>query len=915
MHSPLSLLMIRFTFFLIFFILLFPNQTQQTTLISPVSKDKHSNLFTLSVYIKTPLRPAKLLLDLSYLYPWTVCEDTASYNSSTYRFHECTEDFCESIGFANPSPWCRDCYYSNLTSPQCSQPSTMVCATYVTNPVTDAYDTDFALVDTLALPSLSLTQPIHNNQLITLSNYTFSCAPSYFLKGLPKGVIGLAALGRSNKLTLQAQFNSAFSISRSLAVCFPGSSKSTGVAFFGTRGPYFAFTKSKKIDLSKNFTYTPLLDNPIGVGVTDGFNSPPYNEYYIGLTSIRINGQHVPINASLLTINKENGVGGTKITTRNPYTLLEPSIYKAFTELFVKEASSPSFNLRVVANPVKKPFKVCYSAKGLMVTNSDPKVPIIEFVLGKENAVWRIMGANSMVRVKNKKVDLWCLGFMERVTDEQTSIMMGGKQLEENLVHFDVESNRLGFFSLLTSHDSLFCGDFKVTDFAKHVNFFLIIFFILQFPNQTQQTTLISPVSKDKQTNLFTLSVYLKTPLRPTKLFLDLSLLFPWTVCNDPATYNSSDYHFLQCRGKICLTTPGFQSCLDCRNFGRNTLHCLSSSPGVCSAFLINPITKAFTADYVLVDKLALPSLNQSTHHGQLFSLPNYTFSCAPSFFVEGLPKGVTGLAALGRSKLSIQAQIGSRSFAICFPSSSGSTGVAFFGKRSPYFAFSNSTKIDLSKNLTYTHLIQNPIGTEYDLFSTSPHVEYYIGLTSIRVNGQRVPIKASLLTINKDGNGGAKIATRTPYTLLEPSIYKAFTELFIKEASSSRFNLTVTNNPVKPFKVCYSAKGLMVRRRGPKVPIIDFVLGKEDVVWRIMGANSMVRVKMEKVDLWCLGFMDGGEEERTSIVLGGKQLEENLVQFEVEYNRLGFFSLLNSHHSLSCADFKVTDFAKKHVK
>ncbi|MED6194103.1 hypothetical protein PIB30_025488 [Stylosanthes scabra] len=104
-----------------------------------------------------------------------------------------------------------------------------------------------------------------------------------------------------------------------------------------------------------------------------------------------------------------------------------------------------------------------------MVTNTGPKVPIIDFVLGKENVVRRIMGANSMVRVKNKKVDLWCLGFMERVTNEQTSIMMGGKQLEENLVHFDVESNRLGFFSLLTSHDPLSCGDFKVTDFAKHV--------------------------------------------------------------------------------------------------------------------------------------------------------------------------------------------------------------------------------------------------------------------------------------------------------------------------------------------------------------------------------------------------------------------------------------------------------------
>ncbi|KAL1369116.1 hypothetical protein HN51_023238 [Arachis hypogaea] len=462
MHSLLQLL-IRLSFFFIFFILFFPNQTQQTTLISPVSKDKHTNLFTLSVYLKTPLRPTKLLLDLSFLFPWTVCGDTATYNSSSYHYIDCDETFCEYLGFGNPSLLCQDCYYSNLTSSHCSSPATMVCASYPANPVTNAGDVGYVLVDTLALPGLS--RSTHYGQLISLSNYTFSCAPSYLVKGLPKGVTGLAALGRS-KLSVQAQFGSALSTSHSLAICFPGSSKSTGVAFFGTHGPYFVFSKSNKINLSKNLTYTPLIHNPIGI-TYDFPISPPYNEYYIGLTSIRVNGQHVPINASLLTINKQNGFGGTKIATRTPYTLLEPSIYKAFTELFIKEASSSRFNL-TVTNPVK-PFKVCYSAKGLMVTNKGPKVPIIDFVLDRENVVWRIMGANSMVRVKNKKVDLWCLGFMDGGVKEKTSIVMGGKQLEENLVQFDVESNRLGFFSLLTSHHSLSCADFKVTDFAKHI--------------------------------------------------------------------------------------------------------------------------------------------------------------------------------------------------------------------------------------------------------------------------------------------------------------------------------------------------------------------------------------------------------------------------------------------------------------
>ncbi|MED6194102.1 hypothetical protein PIB30_025487 [Stylosanthes scabra] len=460
MQSPLQLMIIRFSYFFIFFTLVSSNPTLQTsTPISPVSKDEHTNLFALSVYLKTPLRPTKLLLDFSALSPWMYCGDAAAYNSSSDHYVECDESFCADIGLGTTSNMCVDCYNSNLTTSHshCPSPDTMVCASWPTNPITNVVDNAYVLVDTLALPDLN--RSTHHSQLIILSYYTFSCAPSYFLKGLPKGVTGLAALAR-NKLSLQTQFGSALLTSNSLAVCFPGSSESTGVAFFGTRGPYFAYSKSNnKIDLSKNLTYTPLIKNPSST-------SPSRNEYFIGVTSIRINGKRVPFNASLLTINEEYGFGGSKITTRTPYTLLEPSICKAFRALFIKEASSSSFNL-TATRPVK-PFKVCYSAKRLTMTKQGPKVPIIDFVLGSKNVVWRIMGANSMVRIKrHRKADLWCLGFIDGGVKESTSIVIGTKQLEENLVQFDVESNRLGFFSLLASPDSLSCADFKVTDFAK----------------------------------------------------------------------------------------------------------------------------------------------------------------------------------------------------------------------------------------------------------------------------------------------------------------------------------------------------------------------------------------------------------------------------------------------------------------
>ncbi|MED6131725.1 hypothetical protein PIB30_012428 [Stylosanthes scabra] len=287
---------------------------------------------SLSVYLKTPLRPTKLFLDLSFPFPWTVC-DASTYNSSSYSHIDCGSNFCEPLGFGGRV--CTNCFVTSLPSKNCI-PGNMVCGAYPENPVTaDSYSND-VLVDTMAFPEADVST---QTQVISLSNYTFSCAPSSIVKGLPKGVTGLASLGRS-QLSIQAQISTAFSTPNCLAICLPGSSKSTGVAFFGSRGPYNAFSKSQKIDISKFLIYTPLIQNPDSSKDDQFVYANTSNQYFIGLTSIRINGKQVPISSSLLTINKENGHGGTKISSDVPYGVLESSIYKFFTKLFVKEGSS-----------------------------------------------------------------------------------------------------------------------------------------------------------------------------------------------------------------------------------------------------------------------------------------------------------------------------------------------------------------------------------------------------------------------------------------------------------------------------------------------------------------------------------------------------------------------------------------------
>ncbi|KAG8370715.1 hypothetical protein BUALT_Bualt13G0012100 [Buddleja alternifolia] len=155
---------------------------------------------------------------------------------------------------------------------------------------------------------------------------------------------------------------------------------------------------------------------------------------------------------------------------------------------------------------------------------------------------------------------------------------------------------------------------------------------------------------------------------------------------------------------------------------------------------------------------------------------------------------------------------------------------------------------------------------------------DYYIGLTSFKVNGKSVPLNRTLLAIDENGFGGTRLSTSKPYSVLQSSIFEALRDAFMKE--SGALNLTLIK-PVEPFEVCYGAERITSTTMGPRVPTIDLVLQSDEVYWRIYGSNSMVRIRSENVDGWCLGFVDGGLEPKSSIVIGAHQFEDNLLQFD----------------------------------
>ncbi|KAK3031182.1 hypothetical protein RJ639_035339 [Escallonia herrerae] len=163
----------------------------------------------------------------------------------------------------------------------------------------------------------------------------------------------MAGHGRS-RISLPSQFSASFSFPRKFAVCLTSGRNANGAVLFGD-GPYVLL---------------PDVDASIG-GVASSDN-------FIGVKSVKVNEKIIPINAKFLSINNTDGYGGTKISTVNPYTVLETSIYNAVVEAFVNE-----LNATRVASMA--PFGACFSSKGIVSTRGGPVMPPIDLVLQNEN--------------------------------------------------------------------------------------------------------------------------------------------------------------------------------------------------------------------------------------------------------------------------------------------------------------------------------------------------------------------------------------------------------------------------------------------------------------------------------------------------------------------------------------------------
>ncbi|XP_057515786.1 probable aspartic proteinase GIP2 [Amaranthus tricolor] len=422
---------------------LFQAQSATPPYLLPIVKDSQRLQYYTSFLLGTPPFRVSLTIDLSNPWSWFTCNSVGNNEtyyqpypkSSSFRPIPCSNATCDPYD----SHFCADCDFE-----ACGSHKGNMCggslygpSAYTSNP-SGSYTVSYLVVDTISIYKSTDKSPVST----TLSNFPFTCGWTDALKGLSHYTKGILSLARKDS-SLPGLISKTYNVHQIFALCLPSSSTSgiNGAVYFGG-GPYFV--------PSTSFISTPLVRNPVDIGVTIDKGKSSV-EYFINVKSIVVEGTPLKINPTLLSINK-NGIGGTKLSTINVYSVLHTDIYNALVATFTAKAAA----MNITKVDSVSSFTACYSSKNIVGSKTGPKVPVIDLILDG-NSKWRIYGANSMIKVSN---DVRCLAFKDGGSAVKTSVVIGGKQMEDNLVEFDLESSKLRVTSSLLNFGTS-CSQFK----------------------------------------------------------------------------------------------------------------------------------------------------------------------------------------------------------------------------------------------------------------------------------------------------------------------------------------------------------------------------------------------------------------------------------------------------------------------
>ncbi|KAJ4910716.1 Eukaryotic aspartyl protease family protein [Raphanus sativus] len=386
-----------------------------------------------------------------------------------------------------------------------------------------------------------------------------------------------------------------------------------------------------------------------------------------------------------------------------------------------------------------------------------------------------------------------------------------------------------------------------------HLTVFLSIFAAITLTSQAQY---LLPITKHEPTKQFYTTLDIGTTVKsPLNLLLDLGTNLTWLNCRKLKSLSS--LRLVSCQSSTCKSIPG-------NGCDGNT--CLYRQPTPLG------VTPVVTTGRVVQDRATVSKA----------SLPRFTFSCAEEKHLQGLSPPVAGVLGLSPGQFPFWRQVTSAfniipKFALCL--SSSGTGHFYIGGanyyRIPPFSGGN-----------------NPVPMTMTPLKNIGSGNYLLSVQSIYVGGSSLSLSPSLL------EGGAKLSTVVPYTVLQTDIYNALARSFTQKATK----IGMFEAPGHaPFTDCFDEGASTRNKRGlMNVPLVEIgVPGRAgEVKWSFHGSNTVVRV-LETVI--CLAFVDGGKKPKVSMVVGTHQLQDYMIDFDFSTTLMAFSDSLLLHNT-SCS-------------
>ncbi|GJN05151.1 hypothetical protein PR202_ga22759 [Eleusine coracana subsp. coracana] len=347
-------------------------------------------------------------------------------------------------------------------------------------------------------------------------------------------------------------------------------------------------------------------------------------------------------------------------------------------------------------------------------------------------------------------------------------------------------------------------------------------------------------------------------PQRVSGVLLDINSDLVWTQCGCPhhckSTTSGGGTLFYPNKSSTISKEPSCKSSV-CQSFSlsRNqTTSCSSSNDELC-----------FFSDRYIVGNTTGVLATDKFRFGGGGDPVDVVFGCGILVSTDDLFGGVSGVIGLGRGPFSLVSQLGD-------------------GRFSYYFAPDGDDEDDdTSSTHSFVHFSGDakpkttlPLSTP--LLETNAHPKfYYVGLTSIRVDGEDLPIPTGTFDLDEnDGSGGVILSITIPVTFLVKSAYT-----LLREALVSKIGVPRSKKALGGLDLCYTNESLV------KIPAVALVFDG-GMVMELDKGNYFY--SDAESGLECLTILPSSKAS----LLGGLIQEGTHMVYDVRGNKLQFESL-----------------------